>query len=423
VSPVSRGRRPKKGGKRKPHTSRTDAGRLPAGPSGSALATLARPLRGGRPDWFDAATERVLTGAAALAAAHDARELDQQVAELIGAQLHAAVQTGRSVRFGWWFSELVDAAIERAEHGDTPGWQASVWLVHGLAAHGADLPADLLRRARNAVHDQSSGLPKWLADLPRIRATGQVRRLRDTYGTRFGVIAEYVFPGDAPAGWYLWDIDASGFVALVDAGVYDDAEQAAAAWRTQAGDPDAAVATVEDPAQLRCLVELDTGEEMAIRGDEPRRVLDNWFRAHARVNALARTLRCKGHPLPARASLYRDLDITVLTGPFTDWHARTLGNTPDPEVVEALAGEWMEGALPETWFSASPARVRFQHELIADWITDDPVTHGVIALLPEWVHWLGQRADLRADRMQPLLDAARQAPQRPAQSTRAIAAR
>jgi hypothetical protein len=48
----------------------------------------------------------------------------------------------------------------------------------------------------------------------------------------------------------------------------------------------------------------------------------------------------------------------VLAGPFTDWHVRTLDST----AVDALAGEWMEGALPETWFSASPARVRFQRE-------------------------------------------------------------
>jgi hypothetical protein len=63
--------------------------------------------------------------------------------------------------------------------------------------------------------------------MSRLAATGEVRRLRDTYGTRFGVITEYVFPGDAGSGWYLWDIDASGFVVLADAGVYDDVDQAA----------------------------------------------------------------------------------------------------------------------------------------------------------------------------------------------------
>jgi hypothetical protein len=39
------------------------------------------------------------------------------------------------------------------------------------------------------------------------------------------------------------------------------------------------------------------------------------------------------------------------------------------------------------------------------------VTLGVIALLPEWVRWLGDRACLTPDRIQPLLDAAQETPQ------------
>jgi hypothetical protein len=91
------------------------------------------------------------------------------------------------------------------------------------------------------------------------------------------------------------------------------------------GDTDSTVAVVDDPADLRCLVELDT-DEMLVRGDEPRRVMDNWFRADARISGLDRTLRSQGRPLPAAASLYHDLDVTVLTRPFSDWHVRTLGS-------------------------------------------------------------------------------------------------
>ena len=414
MSPVSRGRRPKKGGKRRPQKkSRSDALRPSNGPPESALATLVRALGGGaRPAWFDGAIERVLSGAGALTTARNARELDQRVAELVGAELYAALQSGFGLRFEWWFGELLDAAVERIEQGDDPGRQAVVWLLHGLAAQRGELPAELLRRAREAVQNRPVGrLPGWVDGTSRIAATGEVCRLRDSYGTRFGVIAEYVAPGDAQSSWYLFDIHASGFVVLADAGVYDDAEQAAEAWRINAGDADAPVTTVDDPADLRCLVELDTGDEMSIRGDEPRRVMDNWFRVHARIHRLTRTLNNQGRPLPARSSLYHDLDITVLAKPFTDWHMRTHGSAPDTEVVEALAEEWMEGALPETWFSASPARIRFQHELIADWIPD-PVTLGVVALLPDWVRWLGERAGLPAHRMQPLLDAARETPGR-----------
>lgn len=198
-----------------------------------------------------------------------------------------------------------------------------------------------------------------------------------------------------------------GIIALADAGVYDDPEQAAAAWRAHAGDDRAAMVAATDSAALACLTEVDTGDERTLRGDEPRPVMDNWFRAPSRLSTLARTLRAQGRPLPVLGSLYRDLDITVLTEPFTDWHLRNLGDKPDPEVVDVLANQWTEGALPETWFCASPGRIRFLHELISDWI-DDPITHGVLALLPEWVRWLGERAGLPAEPTRALIDAAHQ---------------
>ncbi len=72
--------------------------------------------------------------------------------------------------------------------------------------------------------------------------------------------AEFVFPGDASSWWYLWDIDTSGFVVLADADVYDDADPAAEAWRAHVGAADPTVVVVDDPADLRCLVEHDTGE-------------------------------------------------------------------------------------------------------------------------------------------------------------------
>ncbi|MGH3565493.1 MAG: hypothetical protein ACRDRH_05575 [Pseudonocardia sp.] len=57
----------------------------------------------------------------------------------------------------------------------------------------------------------------------------------------------------------------------------------------------------------------------------------------------------------------------------------------------------MEGAVPETWYAASPQRIEFQLRLINDWVPDHPVTHGVKALIPEWVCWLGERAGLPED--------------------------
>jgi hypothetical protein len=79
---------------------------------------------------------------------------------------------------------------------------------------------------------------------------------------------------------------------------------------------------------------------------------------------------------------------------FTIWYTDKHGEQPDPEAVDALTEEWMEGTLPETWYAVSPRRVKFQLGLIGDWIPDDPVTVAVKTLLPDWVRWRGERAGL-----------------------------
>lgn len=122
-------------------------------------------------------------------------------------------------------------------------------------------------------------------------------------------------------------------------------------------------------------------------GSEPRAVTDNWFRASRRYHDLADALRRRGMPMPETPSLYQGIDTAPMTEAFTGWYLRRHGTAPDPEVVGALAEEWLEGALPGTWHSASPHRARFQLALISDWIPDHPVTAGAKALLPEWVRW------------------------------------
>ena len=159
-------------------------------------------------------------------------------------------------------------------------------------------------------------------------------------------------------------------------------------WREAVGDSgeEAQPEPVTDPDQLLCLVELDPADEVGIRGDEPRSVVDNWFRADRRIRELQEGMRKRGMPLPAATNLYRNLDIRVMTRPFTEWFAATGAVEPNPESVDALAEEWMEGTLPETWFSVSPRRVEFQLGLIDDWIADE-VTTEVLNLMPTWARW------------------------------------
>jgi hypothetical protein len=349
-----------------------------------------------QPEWFDEAIESVLDGAEVLASAPGPRALEQLTAELLGAELYrAVVEESYGLRFDLWLEELVAATAARV--GETAD-EAAYLLLHGLASVATPGLASVAAGRRDRVRRLMGGrgLPSWLADLPKIAATGEVLRMRDAYGTRFAVIAGFRYPSEADPSAFLFDIDASGFVKLVDAGVYDDVDRAVDAWRANVGAAAEGVSpqSVTDPDQLLCLVHCDVDDEQ-VMGDESRTVLDNWFRAPRRIHDLAEALRRKGLRFPAYESLYHDLDTKPMVEQFSAWHAASHGTRPDTAAVEALAGDWVEGALPETWFSVSPRRVEFQLDLINDdWIPDDPITIAVKELLPRWVRWLTEQADL-----------------------------
>jgi hypothetical protein len=98
--------------------------------------------------------------------------------------------------------------------------------------------------------------------------------------------------------------------------------------------------------------------------------------------------------LPEAKNLFDDVDSEPMAQAFTAWYRTERGSPPDPEAVDALAAEWLEGALPGTEHAASPHRARYLFTLIDDWIPDHPVTVAAKALLPEWVRWNGQQAGL-----------------------------
>ena len=219
--------------------------------------------------------------------------------------------------------------------------------------------------------------------------------MHDVYGTRFGVIAGFRYPGDTAPSVFLFDVDACVFVRLASAGVFDDMDKAAAAWREFAGDAaaNAQPSRVETADRLYCLAHLELEEEL-LDGSEPRTVLDNWFRANRRHIDLADALHRWGMPLPEAKSLYHDLDTARMAEQFAAWHLRRHGNTPDPEVAELLAEIWLEGALPGTRHAASPHRARSRLDQLNEDFVDDPVVTGAKVLLPEWVRWHGEESRL-----------------------------
>jgi hypothetical protein len=410
MSPVSRGRSRKKTkhGKGNP-SGRPGVRRGGASAGGrasawTALDSLAGPRQ--QPEWFDASITGVLDRSDAVLAARGPRDLEEATARLLGAELHRAInEESRGLRFDRWFEHLVEAAVARirVEASRDGAWQAPWWLLHGLTSVGppalAAAAQTALGRARKDLRrDESQSQPEWLRLLPRISATGEVWQMCDVYGARFAVIAGFSYPDGTDPSVFLFDIDACGLVDLVHAGVFDDVAQAAATWRATIGD--AADQTNPTPVvtgdQLSCLIHCQTGEDM-VKGTEPRAVMDNWFRARRRTHDLVQALRKRGVTLPEARNLFRDVDTEPMVEAFTVWFRAAHGTEPDPEVVDALAAEWLEGALPGTQHAASPHRARYLLTLISDWIPEHPITVAAKALLPEWVRWNGEQAALPED--------------------------
>jgi hypothetical protein len=355
-----------------------------------------------QPGWFDPSISGVLDRADVVLATRGPRELEEVTAGLLGAELHRAMHEEQGLWLDWWFERLIERAVARirveASHAD--GWQAPWWLLHGLTSLGpprlAAAAQTALGRARKQLAKNAyQSQPEWLRLLPRISATGEVRQMRDVYGTRFAVIAGFSYPDATDQSVFLFDIDACGLVELVQAGVFDDVQEAAASWRATVGDAadQATPGAVETAEQLSCLVHCQTGQDM-IKGTESRAVADNWFRARRRTHDLAQALRRRGIGLPEARNLFDDVDTEPMIQAFTTWYRTAHGTEPDPEAVDAVAAEWLEGALPGTQHAASPHRARYLLALISDWIPDDPVTVAAKALLPEWVRWNGEQAGL-----------------------------
>jgi hypothetical protein len=142
------------------------------------------------------------------------------------------------------------------------GWEPPWRLLH------LDRVPALQSRARTALDRTTKELqsdaaarqqPDWLGQLARITATGEVWEIRDAYGARIAVIAGFSYPEGVDRSVFLFDIDACGVIEIVHAGVFDDVQQAATAWRALVGD------TADSATTLRfCVVDcgacLDGGK-------------------------------------------------------------------------------------------------------------------------------------------------------------------
>src|SRR5439155_26788775 len=127
-----------------------------------------------RPEWFDRAIKTVLDGAEALTSAPGPRALEQLTAELLGAELyHAVHEESDGLRFDWWLEELVAATAARVREAADA---AAYLLLHGVSSVATPGLASVAVGERDRLRRSMGGhrLPTWLADLPKIAATGEL---------------------------------------------------------------------------------------------------------------------------------------------------------------------------------------------------------------------------------------------------------
>jgi hypothetical protein len=199
MSPVSRGRKSKKGkttsdlrGTARRRTFGMQTGQPQS--AFTAMQSLLGPPQ--RPAWFESSNKAVLDRAGVVMAAQGPRELEQATAELLGAELHRVLREEREgMWFSWWFEELTEAATVRireevSSHGN--GWEPPWRLLHGLTSIGSPALQSAARRALGRAKKELRGdaamrhQPDWLWQLARTTATGEVWEYSYSTSTRAG---------------------------------------------------------------------------------------------------------------------------------------------------------------------------------------------------------------------------------------------
>lgn len=391
VSPVSRGRKPKKSQKkRKPHAAvPRDAARTPSRMMSAELADLATrdPT-----DWWEASHDHVIEHSAALRDEPGSLELEQATAELVGRELHVALSREKmGFNMGSWATQLVDRAAVRVRRDLDLG---ALWLIHGVAAIGSYGLGDYAaERAAKVAASLPSAQPGWLGAVPAV--TGDLQVIRDSYGTRLGIIAGFSYPGRPEPVTWLLDIDGGGFITIAGAETFGSPDEAAEAWRAAVGQSaEAAVPSAIDADALTFLAACAQSDQF-VGGRESRSRMDNWYRAYRRLDDIVKALSEHGMELPwerTRAPRTQPVDPASMVGEFTAWYTGRHGQGPDAEILEGVAGEWLDCVVPGTEHLISPTRTTLFRSLIGDW--REPYAAPGLDLLTEWVRWLGKESGL-----------------------------
>jgi len=181
--------------------------------------------------------------------------LETQTCQIVGDEFYVhfdSPETG--LHPAQWLRALVEeagAALRMQLAEDAGNWQQLWALLRGLAITTPQMLGDTQSEAIRIVRDEFGDIkdPKEiaLAELGRAAELVAKRGLadgakpaggwrpgpgyplvaRDVYGCRFLLVAPFAGDEDAPDHWYAWDIDLCWITAVVGAGVFGSAEDAA----------------------------------------------------------------------------------------------------------------------------------------------------------------------------------------------------
>jgi hypothetical protein len=324
---------------------------------------------------------------------------------LLGEQEQASVDAGLRPRD--MPGALVDAAVAkvRASKGQADACRAP-WRV--LTAVAGVLPYPDSEAAVGAIaqlrNTMGSVLP---AKLSGPDVSGPVLWARDRYGSRF-VVAAPIAVADQPVRWYLWDIDACGHEAFtVHSGFYPTSEAALAAWQTGVGGIAAAgaeLAPVDDPWLVAEL--LPAAEGIFGAGGESVAQFAEYHRSRRLAEAVKQVTRVR-ETRPAGGGL----DAATAAVEFTSWLRSVGGGRRDvpvdlDELARELADSWCLNGIAAVYATCSPHRVALCVLHVRNYYLDD-FAEQLVALLPEWIRWLGERNAIPrelADRCLPYLE-------------------
>lgn len=360
-----------------------------------ALAAIVRALPGtsqvmaaARAWWPDSHAE-VLEAAPALLVCTTPAQLEDAVCDLIGRHWRRQLETqDAGLAEQEWLEGLLHAARGRAQ---APAVRRLLYGIAVIATPGlAGLALDVL--SETTADGQE---PAWLEIPPTVTASPDVLLLRDSYGLRFGVLAQVTGPG-GQVRTYLYDVDlCHGFDEVLTSGYHPDIDSATAAWRDLVGISAANTQPVPADDDLLPHV-LPTGGLLDGLFGQP--LTDNHFtelfRGDRIVFAITDALEAAGRPLARQTGDAQQAGrlATELAERFRAW-ATTAGvdlpraTGPDDDVVTWVLHDWVSpGMSEELALAASPHRIAgFVAYLLDDWLPEDRPR--ALAVLQPWARY------------------------------------